>query len=217
MHAVDKMADLRADGAAFSDERLERKYAGILGEHYSFYRSFGSINGNVALFSQGRDSYFFTLVIKGEEAFIECAYAEARNNTNGAKVTAGVCGLNDILSHDLERLVQSYSNEWQALIYSFDTLNYIEKGEGGDFVLGKIGDVEVHDRYASVKDFENSSPVTYIKSPVGCHYFDSAVFLVFQKHTKRLSYLDVVESREPLKMTRLSNERVTEMAVGECW
>lgn len=193
-------------------------YGNITGNQYNVDRSLIDINGFSALLVLSKDSLYFTLAIKGREVLVDCAYFDKRNNYNGARMTAGICGLNVPLSETYDEIAEGYSSSWRGSIFSFDTSGVLEGGVGRDFLLGKIGEVEIFDRYPSAKSLENSSPQKIIKSRIGCFNFGEAVgFLVFvNKDKPSLQYLDVLRSEDPMKLQRMQERDLKEIAVEKC-
>lgn len=196
----------------------EVEFKNIVGNSYNVDRSLIDINGSPALLVLSRDSSYFTLLINGREVLIDCAYFDMRNNYNGAKMTAGMCGLNAPLNETYSEIAQSYSNAWTEAIFSFDTRGIFEDGVGRDFLLGKIGEVEIFDRYSSANSLENSLPQKIIKSHTGCFNFGEVVgFLVFlNKDKPTLQYLDMLRSEEPMRLERLQEQDLEKLAKGKC-
>jgi hypothetical protein len=193
-------------------------YENIIGGKEGFERRLIEINGFPALQVMARYNFYYTLVIREGGVLIDCAYFDARNTYNGARASAGMCGLNVQLSEVYDEIAQEYSNEWRASIFSFDTSPVFEKGRATNFLLGKIGGVEIYDRYLSAEALENASPQKYIKSASGCFNFGDAVgFLVFLNDDKRqLKYLDVLQSVEPMKLQRMQERDLKNLAVDKC-
>lgn len=211
-NADDSILTARVDGH-------EYKYPNIIGDQDGLWTTDGLISNAPALYVLGRDSYYYTLKAHaGEGAYIDCAYAEARNSTNGAGVLAGMCGLNGKIVEDFQETAQHYSNEWQGSVYGFDTWPMISNKTSGDFLLGKIGKIEVYDRYASMDALSDAKPEKYIKASSGCYYFKQKLaFLVFNKaQPDKPVYLDVIRSRDPFLLSRLTEEKLQKMAVNKC-
>ena len=192
-------------------------YEDITGDRYGVDRSFTYINGSPGLLVLSRDSFYFTLMIEGREIVVDCAYSDKRNSYNGARMTAGVCGLNIPLRKNYEEIAQDYSSQWRASIFSFDTSDIFKRAVDKDFLLGHIGEIEVFDRYSSAS-LTNSSPQKIIKSHNGCFDFgESVVFLVSSNiNSSELKYLDVLRSEEPIKIQRLKKEDLIKLAIGQC-
>lgn len=201
----------RVDGHEF-------KYPDIIGDQDGLWTTDGLINNAPALYVLGRDSYYYTLKTHAGGVHIDCAYADARNSTNGARVLAGMCGLDERIIEDFQVIAQNYSNDWQDSVYGFDTWPMISNKTSGDFLLGKIGEVEVYDRYASMDDLLNAKPEKYVKTSSGCYYFKQKLaFLVFNKpQPDKPVYLDVIRSHDPFLLDRLTEEKLTKMAVNRC-
>ena len=199
-------------------EGYSEKYIDVIGEKEGFDRRLIKLNGSPALQVSGRDEFYYTLAVRGKEVLIDCAYANARNIYNGARGYAGVCGLNTLLKMNYDEIGSSYSNQWQQSIFSFDTRPVFETGRAESFLIGKIGGIEVFDRYFSISSLENSSPQKVIKSASGCFDFKSAVvFLVFERSTvNTLKYLDVFQSVEPMQFKRMQEADLINLAVDEC-
>lgn len=207
---ADGSLTLAVDGAGY-------RYEDIIGEYEGFDRWFTTINGAPALVVLGRDSYYYTLEIVGKEIRVDCSYVDARNSQNGAGVLAGSCGLGIPLESSYSLIGQSLANEWKEKIFNFEIVDFSGTKGRGDYFLGKIGEVEVYDRYASFSDVENSSPVRYIKTNKGCHFFHQAkVFLVFSKKLGSLSRLDVLKSEEPLTFYGLSEVELNAAVSESC-
>ena len=200
------------------DNSHQTVYEGIVGSKYGLDRSLVSINGSPGLAAISRYRYYYTLLVGRGEALIDCAYFDVRNVYNGARASAGMCGLNVQLSESYDEIAQDYSNEWRSLFFSFDTSPVFEKGLATNFLLGRIGSVEIYDRYPSVEALENASPQKYIKSDTGCFNFEDAVgFLVFlNKEKPHLQYLDVLRSVEPMRFQRMRERDLKDLAVNTC-
>ncbi|MBD8708841.1 hypothetical protein IFT47_19620 [Pseudomonas sp. CFBP 13711] len=201
----------RVDGHEF-------KYPDIIGDQDGLWTTDGLINNAPALYVLGRDSYYYTLKTHAGGVHIDCAYADARNSTNGARVLAGMCGLDERIIEDFQVIAQNYSNDWQDSVYGFDTWPMISNKTSGDFLLGKIGEVEVYDRYASIDDLLNAKPEKYVKTSSGCYYFKQKLaFLVFNKpRPDKPVFLDVIRSHDPFLLDRLTEAKLTKMAVRKC-
>ncbi|WP_339436421.1 hypothetical protein [Pseudomonas sp. EL_65y_Pfl1_R32] len=193
-------------------------YENITGNQYGIDRSLVDINDSPALLVLSRGSLYFTLAVKGREVLVDCAYYDKRNNYNGARMTAGICGLNVPLSETYDDLAQNYSAAWRGSIFSFDTRGVFESKAGGDFLLGRIGEVEVFDRYSSASSLKNALPQKVIKSRSGCFNFGESVgFLVFiNKDKPSLQYLDILRSEEPMRLQRMQGEDLKKIAVEKC-
>jgi hypothetical protein len=205
-------------GVILRGEEYSENYFDIIGDKEGFDRRLIKLNGFPALQISGRDEFYYTLAVRARELLIDCAYANARNIYNGARVSAGVCGLNTLLTNTYEEIGLVYSNQWQQSIFSFDTRHMFETGRGEDFLIGKIGGVEVFDRYFSISSLENSYPQKVIQSASGCFDFGSAVvFLVFERSDVNTpKYLDVFQSVEPMQFQRMQEADLVELAVDEC-
>lgn len=193
-------------------------YEGITGERHGFYRKLISINNSPALWVANRYKYYYTLLVNQGGIKIDCAYVNARNTYNGARVSAGKCGLNIPLREDYDEIAQKYSDEWEDSIFSFDTQAVLGSDAGKDYLLGRIGEVEIFDRYPTAISLENSSPQKIVKGPFGCFNFAEAVgFLVYlDKDKPTLQYLDVLRSEEPMRFQRMQQKDLTEIAVEKC-
>lgn len=205
---------LRINGGAST-----KIYEGVVGEKEGFQRSLIDINGKPALQVNSRFEFYYTLNVVDGEITIDCAYFDGRNIYNGARASAAMCGLNARLERDYDEIAQLYSNVWRESIFSFDTRPLIEKDEATNFLIGRVGGVEVYDRYSSLISLENSSPRKIIKANEGCFDFeDAVVFLVFiNKDAPRLEYLDVIRSEEPKIFQRLQEKDLKKMAVEKCF
>lgn len=193
-------------------------YEGIIGEKDGFQRSLIAINRAPALQVNSRFEFYYTLTVVEDEITIDCAYFDGRNIYNGARASAAMCGLNVILERNYDEIAQNYSNGWRNSIFSFDTSLMIERAEAEDFLIGRIGSVEIYDRYSSLSSLENASPRKIIKTREGCFDFGNAVgFLVFlNKNAPILRYLDVVRSEEPKIFQRLQEADLKALAVEKC-
>jgi hypothetical protein len=196
----------------------EKIYEGIIGWKDGFRRSLITINGVPALQVNSRFEFYYTLIVVDGELVIDCAYFDGRNIYNGARASAAICGLNTRLDRSYDEIAQIYSNDWRKSIFSFDTSLIVEKGEVADFLLGRIGSVEIYDRYSSLDSLEDAAPRKYIKTSEGCFDFGNAVgFLVFiNKDAPRLSYLDVLRSVDPKNFQRLQEADLKALAVERC-
>ncbi len=200
------------------DGKREFVYKNIVGSGHGVDRSLIELNGLPALEVVSRGIYYFSLVIGIEGVTIDCAYSDVRNVYNGARVSLGKCGLNLPLDEFYLDVAQNHSSVWMDSIYSVNTESVFKTGQGGDFMLGKFGEVEVYDRYASVESLEESAPQKIIKGSKGCFNFgESLVFLVYLNDDKGgIKYLDVVQSYEPLIFERMQADHLKEIAVDEC-
>ncbi|ANF85957.1 hypothetical protein A7J50_2558 [Pseudomonas antarctica] len=200
------------------DNGGEKIYQNIIGSKDGFSRRLISVDGRPALQVSGRFDFYYTLLANRGEMLIDCAYSDVRNNYNGARATAGMCGLNMELKEDYDEIAQGYSNEWNSSVFSFDTRSVLEGGVGNDFLLGKIGEIEVFDRYSSIRSVENSSPQKLIKSRVGCYNFGEGVgFLVFMHGDKLVPrYVDILRSESPMVFQRLQEQDLKRIAVEKC-
>lgn len=207
------------DGALIAHvDGREFHYSDIIGDRYGLWVGVKPINNAPALFAFGRDSYYYTLKADALGAFIDCAYANGRNSRNGAGVLAGMCGLNAKIVEDSQSIAQGFANTWMHSVYAFDTWPMISNKTSGDFLLGKIGKVEVYDRYASMDDLLNAKPEKYVKTSSGCYYFKQKLaFLVFNRPRPDTPvYLDVIRSHDPFLLDRLTEAKLKKMAVRKC-
>jgi hypothetical protein len=216
--AVEIVNGTKAGSVMLRDGSGEVVYENITGNEYNVARSLVDINGIPALLVLSRDSFYFTLLSRGKEILIDCAYADSRNNYNGARMSAGTCGLNIPLSEDYVEVAQNNSNRWSSSIFSFDTSPVFKQKLATNFLLGTIGDVEIYDRYASEEALENALPQKYIKGPSGCFGFKEAdVFLVFLNGgSPQLKYLDILRSEEPIGFARKTEDDLKKLATDKC-
>jgi hypothetical protein len=216
--AGEVLSGLEAGSIILRDVGGETVYKNITGFEYNIDRSLIEINGLPALLVLSRGNFYFTLLAKGRKIVIDCAYADGRNNYNGARMTAGMCELNIPLDESYVEIAEKLSDSWWASIYSFDTQPILKGDLPISFLLGSIGDYEIYDRYASKGALINSSPQKYIKSPLGCFDFGSAVvFLVFSNgDSLRPKYLDILQSAEPIVFQRLSESDLRKIAINKC-
>lgn len=200
------------------DVHGETIYHNITGFEYNIDRSLVEINGLPALLVLSRDSFYFTLLAKGREAVIDCAYSDGRNNYNGARMTTGMCELNIPLDEGYVELAEKLSNSWWSSIYSFDTQPILKEGLATSFLLGVIGDYKIYDKYTSRGTLENASPQKYVKGPLGCFDFGSTVvFLVFSGGDNlKPKYLDILQSMEPIVLQRLEEGDLKKIAINKC-
>ena len=197
----------------------EVTYNNIIGDKEGFDRQLISINDSPALRVSARYKFYYTLAPRENEILIDCAYFDVRNIYNGARASAGICGLNIQLTENYDEIAQDYSNTWRESIFSFDTKEVFESGKTRkDFFLGKIGEIEVFDRYPSASSLENSAPQKIIKSRFGCFNFAEAVgFLVFvNKDNPTLHYLDMLRSEDPMRLQRMQEQDLKKIAVEKC-
>jgi hypothetical protein len=202
---------------AYVDGR-EFTYTNVIGDQDGLWTTDVLINNAPALSVLSRGSYYYTLKADARGAYIDCAYADARNSTNGARVLAGMCGLDERIVEDFHVIAQDYSNDWQGSVYGFNTRPMLDHEAGAEFLLGKIGRIEVYDRYPSVDALFGARPEKYIKTRSGCYYFkQKQAFLVFNKpQPDKPVYLDVIRSHDPFLLDRLTEEKLTKMAVNRC-
>lgn len=196
----------------------EKIYENVIGNKDGFGRSLISVNGASALHVSSRYDYYYTLVVEEGGVLVDCAYFDGRNSYNGARATGGVCGLSKPLNSDYDEIAQVYSNEWRSSIFSFDTREVIESGEGRDFLLGRIGEVEIFDRYVSADALENALPQKIIRSRSGCFNFREAVGfpVLLDKNESGFLYLDVLRSEEPMLLQRMGEQDLKDIAVEKC-
>lgn len=115
--AVEIVNGTKAGSVVLRDGSSEIVYENITGSEYNVARSLVNINGIPGLFVLSRDGFYFTLLAKGREILIDCAYVDSRNNYNGAKMSAGACGLNIPLGEDYVEVAQNNSNRWSVSIF----------------------------------------------------------------------------------------------------
>lgn len=195
-----------------------KAYLDVVGSKDGFYRRLTSINGTPALFSGGRDLLYFSLKLSGGMLLVDCAYIESRNEYNGVRVSAGVCGLERPLDSEYNDIIYEYSDRWMGGVFSFGTDRVIKDKKPTSFLLGEIGGVSVYNRYSTVGDLESATPETYVKSDGGCYSFGKAeVFLIFMKGDELSPhYLDVRLSADPIELKRLKENDLMKLAVGKC-
>ena len=182
------------------DGNRQTVYENITGTEYDSNRTLTTVNGSPAILVLGREVQYLTLIVERHQVFVDCAYSDTRNSNNGARVSVGVCGLNWQLDDSYRDIAQQYSDDLQKSIFSFDTTSIIRNSETGSFLLGKMGDIKIYDRYSSATALENALPQKYIVGPSGCFEFgDTVGFLGFYKQRiPKIGYLDIVQSEEPI-------------------
>lgn len=200
------------------DSGGEKVYKNITGTEYEVDRSLVEINGSPGLLVLSKDTFYFTLLTKDHSVIIDCAYSDKRNNYNGARMTAGMCGLNTMLDENYIEIAESNSNKWWSSIYSFDTRPVFKDGLATNFLLGSIGNIEIYDRYESRESLINAAPRKYVKGPLGCYDFGSSVvFFVFSKEDgSKPKYLDLLQSEEPIRLQRLKEKDLEGLAIKKC-
>lgn len=193
-------------------------YKNILGSNEGMDRDLISINGSAALRVSARFEFYYTLIVKDVGVLIDCAYADARNNYNGARVSAGICGLNIKLGKGYDEVAQSHLNTWTDRLFSFDTKSVFKDHRATSFLLGYVGGVEVYDRYSSVAELDGASPQKYIKSAAGCFNFGSKTgFPIFTNDVDfKINYLDILISSTPMRFQRLTEQDLMRIAVNKC-
>ncbi|QXN52586.1 MULTISPECIES: hypothetical protein [Pseudomonas] len=196
----------------------KKTYHGLTGSKEGVYRTLITINDLPALQVSGRDDFYYTLTVDGARLYIDCAYADARNSSNGARVSAGVCGLRIEPGAEYEDVAQDFSNKWQETIFSFDTQDISSDGYSRDYLLGEIGGVKIYDRYSSLSDLENAMPKKIIRGPSGCYDFQNKVgFMVFLNGPgKKPMYLDLIDFKGPIQVQRMQGEDLRRLAAEDC-
>ncbi|MEQ7921638.1 hypothetical protein ABQX22_20765 [Xanthomonas sp. WHRI 1810A] len=196
----------------------ERVYENITTTEQYVNRSLSIINGSPAVLVLGRDTQYFTLAVERDQIVIDCAYSETRNNYNGARVTIATCGLNLQLDETYSDAARKKTENIQQMIYSFDTQLIANNSGPASFLLGKINDIEIYDRYPSVSALENAMPEKYIKGPFGCFNLgNTSGFLVFSSRgSPEIDYLDILQSEEPLRFQRMHFRDLKKLAVKPC-
>lgn len=202
---------------AHVDDR-EFTYPEIIGDRYGLWTTDGMINNAPALYVLSRDSYYYTLKADAHGAYIDCAYVDGRNPMNGAGVLAGMCDLDEKIVEDFQSIAQDYSNKWKDSVFGFNTRPMLDHNAGAEFLLGRIGKIEVYDQYPSVDALFGAKPEKYIKTGSGCYYFKQKLaFLVYNKaQPDKPVYLDVIRSHDPFLLDRLTEAKLTKMAVNRC-
>jgi hypothetical protein len=193
-------------------------YKGVVGHRDGFHRALTQINGSPALSVSAKYDFYYTLLPKKGRVVIDCAYFDVRNIYNGARATAGICGLDSELSENYDEIAQYHLNQWRSSIFHFDTISILEDKLGKDFLIGKIGGVEVFDRYPTPGSLMNSSPQKIIRGPAGCFNFESTTgYLVFvNRDQPMLRYLDLLKSTEPMVFQRMQETDLQKIAVEKC-
>lgn len=57
---------------------------------------------------------YFTLIRRGDEIFIDCIYANVRNEQNGILINKAVCGLDLLLAEGYEDAAYEFTDKWKA-------------------------------------------------------------------------------------------------------
>lgn len=205
-------------GLVLRSNGRQNVYSNIVGDQDGFDRRLIYINGFPALRVAARFEFYYTLVVKHDGILIDCAYADARNIYNGVRVSAGVCGLNVKLSENYDEIAQDYSNIWTESIFSFDTSPVFKDYRPTSFLLGRVGSIEVYDRYPSAAALENAAPQKYIRGTFGCFNFGNSLgFPVFLSGVKNeFKYLDILRSTDPMVFQRMQEQDLIKIAVDEC-
>jgi hypothetical protein len=213
-----EMAPGSAEGSViFSKGSYSVEIEDVIGDQYGVHRYIGSVNRAPALIALSRGVYYYTLDAGSFVPSVDCIYYDDRNKRNGARVSAGMCGLSAKIDSGYVDIVEEFGSRWTQGVYSFDTYGVFSSGKGKDFFLAKIGDVSVFDAYKTPGAIDAVAPEKILKSSAGCYSFErQVVFLVYVVGSDGPVYLDVLLQSDPVQLKRLGIAELAALAVGGC-
>lgn len=192
---------------------IEHSVTDILGDKGGVDRVLVTINGQSAIFVLGRDSYYYTLRLDGEQVMVDCVYVDGRNIYNGARISVGECGLGTLLESNFYEMGMELLAQQIRDVYSFDT----KAGAHGSgrYLIGKLNGIEFIDEYLTKESLMDSRPNKLVQWGGRCYKFDTdLVFLT--KVGGAIRYVDVVRSLDPMRLQRLDGDHVRRLVVDGC-
>ncbi|VVN22288.1 MULTISPECIES: hypothetical protein [Pseudomonas] len=164
-----------------------RTIENVVGSEGETTRELVDFNGGKALHyenlaSRSTFEAYFTLMRNAKDVFIDCIYANVRNEQNGILINKAVCGLNRPLAEEYDEAIYEFSDEWKS---STDNIAIepllrvpplpLEVSES------TLGEAKLSRIYNSKDNLSVSAPEAVIEKGTGKHSFGSSqVFSVYK-------------------------------------
>lgn len=164
-----------------------RTIENVVGSEGETTRELVDFNGGKALHyenlaSRSTFEAYFTLMRNAKDVFIDCIYANIRNEQNGILINKAVCGLNRPLAEEYDEAIYDFSDEWKSFTdnIAIEPLLRVpplplEVGES------TLGEAKLSRIYNSKDNLSVSAPEAVIEKGAGKHSFGSSqVFSVYK-------------------------------------
>ena len=175
---------------------------GVVGSQGETTRMLVTFNGNKALryenlASSSAFEAYFTLIRHGNYIFVDCIYANVRNEQNGMLINKAVCGLKKPLTENYDDLVYEFTDEWKSSTAEV-TIDSLLKNPPVplDIEEADFGGVKLSRIYKTQENFNFTTPETLVTKGSKQYSFGvNSVFLVYRVDSlKSPAYLDVSSS-----------------------
>jgi hypothetical protein len=192
---------------------------GVVGSQGETIRALVTFNGVKALrfenlASRSAFEAYFTLIRHSDNVFVDCIYANVRNEKNGVLINKAVCGLDKPLTEEYEDLVYEFTDEWKsstAVVVIGSVLKIppapinVEEADFGVVKLSRI--------YKSQDDFSYSVPETSISNVAAKYSFGVGLaFLVYRVDNLNVpAYLDVSSGDYSAKFVRYDSDSLNKL------
>ncbi|WP_116866624.1 hypothetical protein [Pseudomonas syringae] len=161
---------------------------GVVGDKGEVTRGIAGFDGKKALHyenlaSRSQFEAYVTLKRVGDIFLVDCIYGNIRSEQNGALINKAVCGINEKVLADYEKLIYKYSEIWKKNIESVDTSPLMQDPPVVISIEdGFLNGLKILRVYESQDDFDVSSPRTVVQENKLTHdYGRSKVFTVYTK------------------------------------
>jgi len=144
-------------------------YKDITQSKDGIYRDLIQTNNTPALFTSGEADIIYTLKEKNGKILVDCAIAETRSNQTGISIRKSMCNINKELDADYAELGYTYTDQWKDEVSGIDITQLTQQMKALDIIKGKLGGIEIHERYNTLSQLENTTPETYLKKGKNCY------------------------------------------------
>ncbi|WP_187803821.1 hypothetical protein [Aquipseudomonas alcaligenes] len=159
------------NGSIILDNRPTPKvYKDITQEKDGFYRDLIQTNSKPALFTSGEADIIYTLKEENRKILINCAIAETRSNQTGISIRKSMCNINKELNSDYAELGYIYTDQWKKEASTIDITKLTQSRKPLDIIKGSLNGIEIHEKYSTPAQLENTTPETYLKKGKNCYY-----------------------------------------------
>lgn len=180
------------------------QYKDVIGIEGQVYKNFVIFNNQPALWyssitSKNNYDIYYTLILKNNGVFIDCAYANISFSDYNMVINRAVCGLNTELNADYSDLIYSFANKWEDDISS--QIRSLKVSSGDSLLLGKIDDISILINYNINKELDSDiADITFSLKHKKYKPLHKKIYLVsFTNAPDKLVELDEVIDKEEKK------------------
>lgn len=165
------------------------------------YRDLIQTNSTPALFTSGSADIIYTLKEEKGKILIDCAIAETRSNQTGISIRKSMCNINKELDADYAELGYTYTDQWKDEVSIIDITELTQNMKPLDIIKGSLDGIEIHEKYTTLTQLNNTTPETYLKKGNNCYSIpNKKVFINYSttnpSHPMNISILTDAENYE---------------------